>query len=73
MSIYFKPLLHRLFTKSAERGWGSQKSRSQDLFKMLETKAAHDNLAQKVIHVSKWQKPDIPQPYNSANTEKQDH
>lgn len=48
----------------------SQKSRSQDRFKMHETKAAYDNLRQNVIHTSKWQKPDILQLYNSANTEK---
>lgn len=51
----------------------SQESRSQDLFKMHETKVAHDNLREQFIHMSKWQKPDTLQLYNSANTGKQDH
>lgn len=34
---------------------GSQKSISQNLFKIHETKAVHDNLRQQVIHMPKWQ------------------
>lgn len=74
MPVYFKPLLHRLLTKSAERGGFPEKQIPRPVQNAWDCpQAAHDKLRQQVIHMPKWQKPDTLQLNNSANTEKQDH